>query len=259
MKSILQAVPTELLEVVRIAVTNNFNCTPEKWAQVDLFQKQNPNKYFFINASAHTPLLPTINQHLYKAVITANPDLDVDSNEIAGLYDIDPEKIAFVRVKWLPDNQEIADLTDELLKDGMTVVITSQRFRRLVTLKRYTDRAHYEYSCSRFRLAGDALKDMEKFVDSRKNIYICDRSGLGCQGCGLCSVLTAGVSLPIKSLNLSSSGICPNSCPDCYAKEMQDFLIKRGQTAIAFDVIRANRKQNGRTKHIKEAKEKTNA
>ena len=89
--------------------------------------------------------------------------------------------------------------------------------------------------------------------------YICDRKGLGCQGCGLCSLLVTGQKLPIKSVNLSSSGLCPYNCPDCYAKTMQHFSKAMGHNPLAFDKIAANDKQAGHLKHIKNAKEKKHA
>jgi hypothetical protein len=139
---------------------------------------------------------------------------------------------------------------------NIPTVITLQRFNGLRTLQKFTDRKHYAYSCSRFRLTGSALKNiMTAIVGLRAaghGVWICDQSGLGCGGCGLCSQLTTGQSLKISSLNLSSSGICPYNCPDCYAKTMQHFCESMGHEPIMYDRILQNKKQSGRTAHIKE-------
>jgi hypothetical protein len=72
-----------------------------------------------------------------------------------------------------------------------------------------------------------------------------------------CASLTCGsADVDIASLNLSSSGVCKFNCPSCYAKTMQRFLVACENNPIAYDVIKKNRKQSGKTKHILRAKEK---
>ena len=88
------------------------------------------------------------------------------------------------------------------------------------------------------------------------NAHICDRKGLGCQGCNLCSTLITKAEYPIYTLNLSSSGLCRYTCCDCYAKIMQSLLKKWGYLPICFDRIQKNSKQKGITKHILYAKNK---
>lgn len=247
-------------EVVRVATSNNFNCTEVEYRQLDKYLKRHhPNKYFFINSNIKTPKLLNINKHPYKAVITANPNLHVEHTLIRRLYDIRPNKVGFVRVKWLPERPPIKDLINQLLYDDFTVVLTIQRFNNKKSLQKWTDLKHYTFECNRYRLHGPALEEVEMYVDSKKEeglrAYICDRQGLGCQGCGLCATLTCGEDVRISSLNLSSSGMCPFNCPDCYAKTMQRFAKACGNAPLKFDVIKANSKQRGTTKHIKKVKE----
>jgi len=241
-------------EVVRVAVNNNFNCTDEEYLQLNHIAAKNPTKSFFINSNINTAALYNINKYPYKAVITANPDLTVNWNAVARLYPLDPKKISFVRVKWLPENEEIKKLISTLIGKGYQVVITMQRFNSKKSLLKYSSLDHYTFSHNRYRLSGSALEKLHSFVDSNKTSYICDRAGLGCKGCNLCSTMNTGKNLKLSSLNLSSSGICKFNCPDCYAKTMQHFLESMGKPIMKYDCIKSNHKQSGSTKHIKDNK-----
>jgi hypothetical protein len=242
-------------QVVRVAVSNNFNCTDKEWNQLHTFTKTNPDKCFFINSNIHTPKLHTVNDHDYKVVVTANPNLIPQTKILSKLQAI-KSKVAFVRVKYLPHNKAIKRLLFDIVQRGYPVVITLQRFNGKASLEKYTKTDYYEYSCSRYRLAGEELtriKDFVSFLRSamNKQVWICDESGKGCKGCGLCATLTTNQSLPIASLNLSTSGICKFNCPDCYAKTMQHFCKAMGNNPISFDKIKQNEKQAGRTEHIR--------
>jgi hypothetical protein len=138
--------------------------------------------------------------------------------------------------------------------EDYTVVVTMQRFNSIKSASKYVPdyRDHYKFSYSRFRLTPEAQGKLEEYTASKDRVYICDRAGKGCLGCGLCSTLTAGPRLPIKSLNLSSSGICKFQCPDCYARTMQNFLRASKTPLIRFDQIYSNMKQSGSLKHIKD-------
>lgn len=257
MSAILSPERVPVREVVRVAVTNNFNCTEPEFAQLGEFRKKNPHRYFFVNSNIKTPLLLNLNNHDYDAVLTVNPDIAVDEEQIERLYEIDPEKIAFTRVKYIPGPEEILELIDELRANGYEVVVTMQRFNSKKSIAEYVPdyREHYHFSHNRFRLTPTAQKKLEEFTDSTDSnhkAYICDRAGKGCLGCGLCSKLTTSCLLPIKSLNLSTSGVCEFDCPDCYAHTMQNFLEACGQPLIRFDKIMANKKQTGSLKHIQD-------
>ena len=244
-----------LTTVVRIASSNNFNCTNKEWKQVDHFATNNPDKTFFVNSNIHTPALTSVKKHPYKIVVTVNPNLTIGLHKKLRLKLLAiKDKIAFVRVKYLPETPAINGLIGVLLSQGFPIVITMQRFNSLKTLQLYTDPKYYKYSCSRYRLAGKALKQLHHLVDDSMAqgfpLYICDRKGKGCQTCKLCSTLTTGRrDLKITCLNLSSSGICPYSCCDCYAKRMQHFSLSMGHKPMTFDVIHQNDKQAGRLVH----------
>ena len=241
-------------EVVRVAVLNNFNCTPKEFKQVYTFSKEHPDKYFFINSNVNTPKLADINKHPYKAVITLNPNL-TDLTNAFKVGQVNKDKIAFVRIKWVPGIKSIENLITMVSKHIAPVVVTMQRFNSKKTVEPFGI-DNYAFSCSRYRLTKVNKEYLEKFVDTVPNTYICDRKGLGCKACGLCSTLTCGQDLPISSLNLSTSGTCPYQCCDCYAKAMQKFIVGCGLKPIAFDVIKKNEKQRGTTKHIKDNKKK---
>jgi len=254
MKTLLTPMTCSYKEVVRVAVNNNFNCTEEEYTQLADFVIRNPHRLFFVNCNIRTPNLITLNNHNYPAVITINPDITVHENLVERLYEINPKLVAFVRVKYVPNRPVIVDLIKELSGEGYNVVVTLQRFNGKRGLFKYSEREHYTFSCNRFRLTPVAMESLLKILKPIPNTYVCDLKGLGCAGCGLCSKLTANADLPIKSLNMSTSGICPFNCADCYAKTMQHFLREIGMPEIKYDVIKRNSKQSGRTKHIKETK-----
>lgn len=255
------------MDTVRVGTLNNFNCTPEEWKQLDTFSALNPNTSFFVNCNINTPLLHTINDHPYRVVITLNPDLAIKGNLVDKVLSLDPTKIAFVRVKWLPSNlgpyrdprshrqvwpgQATIELALRFLRSkGLQVVITAQRFNSNESLIAHAPKAAYKWECNRHRISGTAWKSLKNFA-RKTGAKICDEKGLGCQGCGLCATLNNRAGDRILSLNLSSSGICPYNCVDCYAKTMQKFVVSCGNKPIRFDKIMANKKQKGQTKHIK--------
>lgn len=254
MKTLIVPAQQSYNNVVRVAVNNNFNCTEAEYKQLAEYVIENPDRFFFVNCNIKTPGLLTLNKHPYQAVITVNPDLVVRESEIARLYELDRRNVAFTRVKYIPESTPIVDLIKELSEDGYPVVITAQRFNGKRNLLRYSSTDHYEFSCNRYRLNEQALKKVHSLADSTPGVYVCDRKGLGCRGCGLCAKLTVGRDLPITSLNMSSSGICKFNCVDCYAKTMQHFLSRIGMPLIKYDVIKKNSKQSGRTEHIKRNK-----
>jgi hypothetical protein len=247
---------TSYTKVVRVAVNNNFNCTLAEFQQLDTFAAAYPDTLFFVNSNINTKLLHRINEHPYKAIITLNPDIWIDTKQISKLSGVDQDKIAFVRIKYIPKCQDVYDLILKI-SNNYPVVITLQRFNGKKSIVQFVPdyREHYEFSHNRFRLFGDSLDKVIK-MGAVDNIYICDEKGLGCGGCGLCSTLVAGKSLPIYTLNLSSSGMCPFNCVDCYAKTLQHFLSKIGMPEIHYDWIHMNHKQAGRTKHIRSCKKK---
>lgn len=245
-------------KVVRVAVSNNFNCSKEEFSLLDSFQTKHPSNYFFVNCNINTPNLKALNDHDYQAVITINPNLNISQKEINKLYLVRKDRVSFVRVKYLPGRPAINALVNRLANEGYKVVLTLQRFNGFKNLDKYSSREHYHFSCNRMRLSSEALKDVDALVNSHPNIYACDRSGQGCSGCGLCASLTYGsADVGIASLNLSASGHCQFNCPDCYAKTLQLFLQKCNTNDIKYDVIKKNKKQLGSTKHAQLALQQT--
>lgn len=247
---------TSYNKIVRVAVNNNYNCTLAEFEQLDTFAAAYPDTLFFVNSNIKTPLIYNIKEHPYLAVITINPDILINKDHIKKLSGINPQRVPFVRIKYIPDYPMVVELIKEVSK-VFKVVITLQRFNGKKSIKEIVPDyiTHYEWSHNRYRLYEDSLLEAEDLADG-KRIFICDQKGLGCEGCGLCSTLVAGKSLPIYTLNLSSSGLCPYNCVDCYAKTMQHFLSKIRKPLIRFDWIHMNHKQSGRTKHIQSRKKK---
>lgn len=242
-------------KVVRVAVNNNFNCTKAEFQQLDELSKVHPDSLFFINTNIKTPKLLEINNHPYKAVITVNPDITIDRLRVGRLYHIASNLIAFTRIKYIPGKPEIVDLIKEI-SQTLNVVITLQRFNGKKSISQYVPdyREHYKFTHNRFRLTNESVTAMQELIGSNRRVSICDLAGTGCGGCGLCSTLTTSKSLPIYTLNMSSSGFCMYNCCDCYAKTIQRFLIAFNRNPIVFDKIYQNAKQKGITKHILHAK-----
>lgn len=234
-------------EVVRVAIYTNFNCTPAEYQQLEEFVRKYPNRIFFTNSNSKTPKLLAINDYPYKAVITINPDITISQDQVNRTYQVNPSKVAFIRVKYLPENLSHVQLINDLHGRGYNVVITPMRFICKDTLTRYTKLEYYKWECSRYYINPEALHKLHALVDSYnpKTVYICDRKGLGCSDCKQCSTLITGQRLRISSLDLSTSGKCAYNCPDCYAKALQVRSKK-----IKFDTIKRNKKQIGQTVHI---------
>ena len=124
------------------------------------------------------------------------------------------------------------------------------RFASNKTVNAYTDKAMYNYSHTWFRLNNKNMTALDAYISPIKDVYICDRKGVGCVGCGQCAKFTTGSHGDLFALNLSESGLCPFDCVDCYAKKMQNFLVGCEKAPIIYDVIKQNLKQKGKTKHI---------
>ena len=242
-------------KVVRVAVSNNFNCTAEEFNQLDGYRAAHPGSHFFVNCNINTPWITNLNKHNYQVVLTINPMLKVTKKATERLYKLDKELVAFVRVKYLPNDESTVNIAHTLAEKGYKVVITPQRFNGFKTLDKYTERKYYHFAFNRMRLTDEAMKDVDALVNSHPNIYHCDRSGEGCSACMNCALLTTGsAEVDIASLNLSTSGLCSFNCVDCYAKTMQNFLRACEYNPIRYDEIKKNVKQRGATKHAQHAK-----
>jgi hypothetical protein len=244
-------------DIVRVGVANNFNGTDKEFNQLKYFSGKFPNKYFFVNSNINSKGLKNISVNPFKAVITVNPNLVVKDIP-AILAKLNPIKnnISFVRVKYMPDNADILNLIKVLVDNNIPIVITNQRFKSRKSMAKYSNEKYYKHKNGYFRLSVEEKSKLESIVDSLNKVYICDRKGQGCQSCGLCSKLTSGFDLPIASMNLSTSGICPFNCPDCFSKASQKQYADKltGKVKISFDKIGKNSKQKGTLKMYTENK-----
>jgi hypothetical protein len=259
MKSVIVSDRSILKRLVRVATSNNFNCTNKEFSQLDELSLANPDSMFFINSNINTPEILKVNDHNYKAVITVNPTIMVREECVDTLYQINKSLISFVRVKYIPEHPEINDLISRLVKDDYAVVVTIQRWNGIEALRNWTKLEYYTFSHNRFRLSGEALEGLQRFVDSFEDtdkVFLCDRVGCGCGGCKLCNMLVVDKAIKISSINLSSSGLCQFNCPDCYARTLQNMCKAFGYKPIIYDNIKANSKQAGQSKHIKDSLQK---
>lgn len=233
-------------KLIRIATNNNFNCTKKEFDQLDTFSnfKKYSKDLFFINSNIKTPLLSKVNNHPYKVAITANPDIHINRNYIEKLKKISADKIAFIRIKYIPNNLSIMQLIKEL-SATYKIVVTVQRFNSKKSINQYVTNYKKEYSWrgNRYRLLPEGYSILDNLIKDLKNVYICDRLQEGCSSCMLCSTLVTGEEYPLYTLNLSSSGICPYSCVDCYAQTLQPFLRCCEKPVIRFDYVHKNKKQ----------------
>ena len=139
-------------KIVRVAVNNNFNCTDAEFQQLETYISAYPDTVFFVNTNVKTLRLTSLNDYPYKAVITLNPDIDIDPEMVKKLSKINPRIISFVRIKYVPDHPEIVSLIKKISKT-LPVVITVQRFNGKRNIIKYVPsyRKHYVWSHSRYR------------------------------------------------------------------------------------------------------------
>lgn len=223
--------------IVRVATLNNFNDTAKEFNQLNGMADNSEDKYF-INSnikSINKVTAERINRNRYPIVITFNPDLTVHWNYLKRLEHINSSKIAFIRVKYIPEDIEIQKAI-KLLSKKYKIVLTIMRFKSMASLLKYTDPKFYEWKSSYHRLVSNPPKS--------RNVYICDENHTGCGGCGQCAKFSYNSDDTISEINLSSSGMCKFDCPDCYAKQ----CLKQSQGVIKYDFIKQNQKMKGTLK-----------
>ena len=249
-------------KLVRVAVRNNFNCTSNEWNQLDsmMTDKSNQASKFFINTNIKTPNIKTINDNNVPVVLTMNPDLSVNPKYMHILNSIKKDLVSFVRVKWNPESEEIDSLIEELTSQNYKVVITFQRWKSIKSsanngISEVTLRKYWKWERSYFRLTQEVKNNIQSKYSHNKNVYFCDLDGNGCQTCGTCNNIENACcngltynnsELLLSSLNMSTSGICKFRCPDCFAHECNQQNVFKGNSAIAFDIIKQNDKQKNK-------------
>jgi hypothetical protein len=225
--------------IVRVATLNNFNDTAIEFEQLNSIAKTAKNHSFFINSnikSINRETAKRINDNNYPIVITFNPDITVNWNYLDRLFLINADKIAFIRVKYIPANADIKKAI-HILSQKFKVVLTIMRFKNIDTLLKYTVPKYYSWVACYHRLNILPAKT--------ENVYICDEKHQGCTACGQCAKFTYNSDELTAELNLSSSGHCKFNCPDCYAKK----CLNQSLGVIKFDTIKRNMKMKGKLKY----------
>jgi len=218
--------------VLRIGVLNNFNHTDSEIAAIQVWQDKGYK--CFVNSNSKT----TLKASAGPCMITVNPDLDRFVEPTGELQNVKAARVKFVasptgsvRDAW---NQSMAWCRAH----GIPALVTVQRFACHSTLAMYSTRPDlYEWKNSYYRL---------KKVPDFQGLELCDREAGGCPACGRCIKLTYPEEqdqAEVAGVNLSASGACTYSCPDCFAKRL---LMGRNP---AYDRVSQNRKQKGVLKH----------
>jgi len=226
--------------IVRVATLNNFNNTASEFKQLNSIDEFSEHD-FFLNSnikSINKVTANRINNNKYPIVITFNPDIIINWKYLERLNYVNPDKISFLRIKYIPTNNSDIKKAIHILSQRYKIVLTIMRFKRKDTLLKYTSMDYYNREGSYYRLKDNPEKG--------NNIYICDEKHVGCSGCGQCSKLSYNSDELTAEINLSSSGQCKFNCPDCYAKQ----CIKQSQGRIKFNTIKRNAKMKGTLKYI---------
>ena len=228
-------------EVLRVAVSNNFNFTPQEFDALKSFDK--PGRGIFVNSNAFLSIKSAL-----PSFITINPYLE--PVKLRG----DISTVKALRVKVWHEDGKLARAAEKALRYArmtkIPVLLTFQRFSSTAEKALYTgDGSGYLFDAGYFRpdkATQKALIAAAKAVIGTK-IYVCDEKGHGCPTCQNCARLSYGApSAEISGLNLSASGACKFKCPSCFAKRN----AARAGGKIAFDRILKNKKQKGLTTHI---------
>ena len=229
------------IEVVRVAVSNNFNFTGAEFEALKSFEK--PGRDIFVNSNAFQIIKADL-----PSFITLNPYLT--PVKLRG----DISNVKALRVKVWYENGKLAKDAEKALryarKTKIPVLVTLQRFSSTAEKALYTgDGSGYIFDAGYFRpdkSTQKALITAAKVIMETK-VYVCDEKGRGCPTCQNCARVSYNApSAEISGLNLSASGQCRFKCPSCFAKRN----AVRAGGKIAFDRILKNKKQKGLTTHI---------
>jgi len=239
--------------VIRVGEKNNFNQTEKEFAA--LAKYENKGK-IFVNSNSFTAIdsrLPSI--------VTINPYMKFEP--IKG----DLSNIKAVRIKaFSTDIHEMMVEQEKCIafcvEKNLPILLTYMRYRSKKTALEFSGenfKNWYSWEKNYFRINDEWKKDLYEWYVTETtfnngNIELlseCDSKGLGCPSCGNCHKLTYGIeNAEIKALNLSISGIedkhgkkglCPFSCPDCFAK-----IVTYGKSP-ACDRLITNKKIDGKT------------
>ena len=228
-------------QIVRVAVSNNFNFSAAEFEALKTFER--PNRQFFVNSNAFLKVTADL-----PSFITLNPYLE----PVRLRGDLNAVKALRVKV-WLQDGK-LAIEAEKALRYArlfrIPVLLTLQRFGSSAEKALYTGNGTgYVFNAGYYRPDKTAQKTLitaAKAVIGGK-VYVCDEKAKGCPTCGNCARLSYGEpKTEVAGLNLSASGTCRFNCPSCFAKRN----AARAGGKIAFDRVLKNRKQLGKTTHI---------
>ncbi len=237
-------------KLIRVGEKNNFNFTQKEKDSLETFKKK--DTAFFVNSNSKVVIDPSL-----QSIVTINPDLDTFTEPKGDLSNV---KAFRVKVYEGMGNC-LNDCVEYANKANIPILVTYMRFRSKKTFKQFIgveakDQNDYVFDGGYYRPIKDTQKSLLKAVKSLAStkVVVCDPKGTGCPDCGQCASLNGhSKDTPIHSLNLSVSGIkdkngnlglCPFSCPDCWAK-----IVTFGKRPLCDKVIQ-NRKQKGEIEHI---------
>jgi hypothetical protein len=228
-------------QIVRVAISNNFNFSAAEFEQLKSFERV--DRRFFVNSNAFVKI-----ESKLPSFITLNPYLK--PVRLRGAL----SSVKALRVKvWLKDGKLSLEAVKALRYARLfriPVLLTLQRFSSKAEKALYTgDGTGYVFDAGYYRpdkAAQKALITVSKAIIGGI-VYVCDEKAKGCPSCGNCARLSYGEpETEIAGLNLSASGACRFNCPSCFAKRN----AARAGGKIAFDRVLKNRKQLGKTAHI---------
>lgn len=236
---------------LRVGVLTNFNFSEPEIQAIQAYADKGWKP--LLNTNAKTQIVATG----FPVVVTINPDVVKFEAPRGDLQDIAAVRIKFVASK---DERMHAVLQQCLAwadEHAVPVLLTMMRFKALKTAQvcHYNPDAYHREG-SWLRLKPEYRARVEKWI-AETRLLVCDENGTGCPDCRNCSWTTYGSREgEIWGLDLSTSGVCPYSCPDCFAKS----CLNMCGGVPAFDRPKKNRKQKGEVKHaaLTRAVEETN-
>lgn len=221
--------------ILRIGVMTNFGFTEPELAQARIWRER--GWLPLLNTNAKT----AVTSDEFPVFLTVNPDVDAFVEPTGKLGNL-----AAVRVKLVSSySAAILGVADRAFmwaaQRHVPVLLTMMRFKSRATIARfYGVPEDYEWRESWFRLRASAKERLIKWA-GQAGLWVCDAQEEGCPGCRNCAWLSYQQDVPVYGMDLSASGHCPYSCPDCWAK----FLVKRSGGRIGFDSPKQNTKQKG--------------
>lgn len=256
-----------MVRIIRTGVMNNFNFTEREISELKKYEKTGK---IFVNSNSFVSIKAD-----YPSIITINPYMQFVEPH-GNLTNVRACRLKVV----LGCTEEVANEERKAIlwcvKNGIPILITFMRFKRLSTMEKYVapgNKDEFIYNKGWIRPTAKAKQSYKKRVgewlesimeedgsckkrlpaQSRKILYFCDESGKGCPSCNNCIRLTYGEEAVrdgmVWSLNLSASGDdgrCIFNCQDCFAKECLNLC--KNKRPVCDRLIR-NRKQKGLVSH----------